>query len=162
MAYMKKKEYFRRKLSEGNSKTMYSVVNKLLDKKQNTVLPDAKNDKELADAFVKYFSEKISKIRDKFDVVSSGRSPSVLPANIIPLAEFEQTTEEEISHITTTYGVKCSPEDPVPVNVLKGNLDVFIPIWKDLVNLSLSTGSIDCLKSSAVLPTIKELDEIMD
>ena len=103
---------------------MYSVVNKLLDKKQNTVLPDAKNDKELADAFVKYFSEKISKIRDKFDVVSSGRSPSVLPATIIPLAEFEQTTEEEISDIVTTYGVKYSPEDPVPVNVLKGNLDV--------------------------------------
>ena len=54
------------------------------------------------------------------------------------------------------------PEDRVPVNVLKGNLDVFIPIWKDLVNLFLSTGSIDCFKSSAVLPTMMELDKIVD
>ena len=55
LAYTKKKEFYTRKLKEGNSKTMYSVVNKLLDKKQERVLPDAKSDKELADGFVKYF-----------------------------------------------------------------------------------------------------------
>ena len=71
-------------------------------------------------------------------------------------------TDEEIRHIIKTYGVKCSPEDPVPVKVLNENLDTFVPIWRELVNLSLETGSIDCLKSSAVLPTIKELDDLMD
>ena len=162
LAYTKKREYYQKKLNEGNSKTMYSVVNKLLDKKQETVLPDATSDKELADSFVKYFSDKITKIRDKFKDVPVNKKPSNLPSNVTRLFEFEKTTEDEIRHIVNTYGVKCSPEDPVPVNVLKGNLDVFIPIWKDLVNLSLDTGSIECLKSSAVLPTIKQLDELMD
>ena len=48
------------------------------------------------------------------------------------------------------------------MKVLKGNLDTFIPIWTELVNLSLEMGSVDCLKSAVVLPLIKELDEIMD
>ena len=161
LAYTKKKEFYTRKLKEGNSKTMYSVVNKLLDKKQERVLPDAKSDKELADGFVKYFSEKIAKIREKFTAEHVNKS-TALPSNVTPLSEFEETTEEEIQHIVNTYGVKCSPEDPVPVNVLKGSLDVFVPIWRDLVNLSLRTGSIECLKSSAVIPTIKEMDDIMD
>ena len=162
LAYAKKKEYLTRKLNEGNSKTMYSVVNKLLDKKQDRVLPDAKSDKELADAFVKYFSEKITKIREKFKDVPTCLKPPVLPSNVTLLSEFEETTEDEICQIVRTYGVKCSPEDPVPVDVLKGSLEVFIPIWTELVNLSLRTGSIECLKSSAVLPTIKEMDDIMD
>ena len=66
LAYRKKKDYYTKKLNEGNSKTLYSVVNKLLDKKQDVVLPDSKSDKELADSFVNYFSDKISNIRAKF------------------------------------------------------------------------------------------------
>ena len=161
LAYVKKREYYTQKLAEGNSKTMYSVVNKLLDKKQNVVLPEAKSDKELADSFVNYFSDKINKIREKFKVLVR-RTPTTLPVNVTRLNEFERTTEEEIFYIVHTYGIKCSPEDPVPDKVLKGNLNIFIPIWKDFVNLSLETGSIDCLKSSVILPTIKEMDELMD
>ena len=84
------------------------------------------------------------------------------PADSTRLLEFEPTTEEEILHIITTHGVKCSPEDPVPVKVLKENLNVFIPIWTELVNFSLEVGDVESLKSSAVLPLIKLLDQIMD
>ena len=45
---------------------------------------------------------------------------------------------------------------------MKGNLQLFIPIWTDLVNYSLEMGSVECLKSAVVLPHIKAMDEIMD
>ena len=43
----------------------YSTV-KLLDKKQEIILPDSKTDKELANSFMTYFTDKIQKIRDTF------------------------------------------------------------------------------------------------
>ena len=147
MAFTKKKEYYSKKLEEGNGRNMYKVVNKLLDKKQDTVLPEAKSDKELADSLVKFFAE---------SPVTKNTATS--PSNVTKLHQFEKTTDEEIQHIIKTYGIKCSPEDPVP-NI---NLDTFVPIWRELVNLLLETGSIDCLKSSAVLPTMKEMDDLMD
>ena len=52
MAFTKKKKYYSKKLEEGNGRNMYKVVNKLLDKKQDTVLPEAKSDEELADSLL--------------------------------------------------------------------------------------------------------------
>ena len=42
-----------------NSKTLFSVINKLLDKNRDVVLPSGKNDKELANSFLDYFIKKI-------------------------------------------------------------------------------------------------------
>ena len=40
-----------------------------------------------------------------------------------------------------SHSVKTSPEDPIPARIIKNNLDLFLPIWTKLVNLSLSEGS---------------------
>ena len=66
LAYKKKKDHYTKKIEEGNSRTMYSVVNRLLDKKQEKVLPSTNDDKQLANDFVKFFTEKIEKLRAKF------------------------------------------------------------------------------------------------
>ena len=52
LAYAKKRKYYVDKREESsNSKIMFSAINKLLDKKkQETSLPEAKSDRELADA----------------------------------------------------------------------------------------------------------------
>ena len=42
------------------------------------------------------------------------------------------------------------------------NLDALLPIWVDIVNLSLEVGSVDCLKSAVILPLIKELTSTTD
>ena len=42
-----------------SSTTLYSVVNKLLDNKQETVLPSSKSDEDLVDSSINYFLEKI-------------------------------------------------------------------------------------------------------
>ena len=47
--------------------------------------------------------------------------------------------------------------DPTPAGVLKNNIDIFVPLWTHLVNLSLSTGSIDgILKQADIIPLLKD------
>ena len=62
----------------------------------------------------------------------------------------------------SSYEIKSSPEDPIPAELLKKNLHIFIPIWLELVNLSLKEGSMESLKNAVVLPLIKEMDGVMD
>ena len=78
------------------------------------------------------------------------------------LVTFDPTSVEEIKSILQTYGVNCSPEDPIPILLVKNNLDLLIPIWTGIVNLSLSQGSMECLRSAILNPLIKELDQLID
>ena len=71
---------------------------------------------------------------------------------------FECTTTDEVLQIVSSYKMKCSPEDPIPALILKENLDFSVPVWTKLVNLSLSQGSIGCLKSAILIPLIKDFD----
>ena len=110
-----------------SSKTLYSVVNKLLDNKQETVLPSSKSNKNLADSFMNYFLEKILKIRSKFkenhDVNGTANSVTLnMQTKVQCLSVLEKATADEIRQITRSYGVKCSPEDPIPAKLLQGNL----------------------------------------
>ena len=140
LAHQKKCKHYGDKL-EGNNHLMFRTINKLLDDEQEEVLPEAKTNEELANRFLKYFSEKIEKIRSTFP---KGKLASTvkMPAPAGKLLRFRETTEEEIREIVNDYGVKCSPEDPAPASLLKKvDLDVFIPIWTKLVNLSLEEGA---------------------
>ena len=78
------------------------------------------------------------------------------------LSNFEPTTAEELQKIVNLFGVKCSPEDPAPAQLLVTHLDVLLPIWVEIVNLSLEVGSMDCLKKAVILPLIKEINSTTD
>ena len=160
LAFRKKREYYANKISECNgTKALYSCVNELLDKKKSSVLPSHNSSGELASRFNTYFKDKISKIRESFP---PSETISENMFNGTYLETFKMATEDEIRSIIKVHGFKCSPEDPVPAPLLKSCIDTFVPIWLDLVNLSLEQGSIECLKSAVVLPLIKELDSAID
>ena len=161
LAHNKKCKHYGDKL-KGNNRHLFPSINKLLDNEQEEVLPEADSDRELANRFLKYFTEKIEKIRQTFPKDNPDLNLR-MPAPAGKLREFEPATEEEIREIVVEYGMKCSPEDPIPASLLKKtDLDVFIPIWTKLVNLSLGEGSMDCLKSGVLYPLIKQLDDITD
>ena len=161
LAHQKKCNYYGEKMEGVNNKVLFSSINKLLDNEPDAVLPECKSDIELADNFLKFFSDKIEKIRATFTNdeqfnMESGGSP------IENLLVFDAATENEISEIITSFGVKCSPEDPMPASVLTSHSELLIPIWTKLVNMSLEQGSMDCLKNAVVIPIIKQLDSTMD
>ena len=58
LAYKKKKDHYSKKIEEGNTRTLYSVVNKLLDNKQEKVLPSTSDNEQQANDFVTFFTEK--------------------------------------------------------------------------------------------------------
>ena len=135
LAHNKKCKHYSDKL-EGSNRHLFSSINKLLDNEQEEVLPEADSDRELASRFLKYFTEKIEKIRQTFpeDTTDINLRMSA-PAG--KLMVFEEATEEEIREIVVEYGTKCSPEDPIPASLLKKvDMDVFIPIWTKLVKTS--------------------------
>ena len=69
---------------------------------------------------------------------------------------------DEIKQIVLSYGVKCSPDDPIPSVLLQKNLNLFIPTWTRLVNRSLAEGSMEGTKRAVLLTLIKELDDMID
>ena len=160
-AFEKKKNYVRETIKNNSGKTLYSVVNKLIDNEKEVILPKASSDKELANNFLVYFKEKIEKIRSSFTPSSARRSNKIDP-KIVKLTEFEPATLDEITSIAKSYGVKCSPEDPVPMSLLTPNIDTFAPFWLEIVNLSLQMGSMDGMVNAVVLPLIKELNSLVD
>ena len=161
LAHKKKCSYYGEKMEGLNNKVLFSSINKLLDNEPDAVLPESTSDSELANNFLEFFSDKIKKIRatfkndEQFNMDNSG-SP------IEKLVLFDAATEDEISEIVTSFGVKCSPDDPIPASVLKTYSELLIPIWTKLVNMSLEQGSMDCLKNAVVIPIIKQLDSTMD
>ena len=159
LAHDKKCKYYGEKLEGGNNKILYSTINKLLDNESESIIPDAKSDVELANAFLRFFMEKIEKIRETFTNDSISIEVQLVEAK---LSVFKNATVEEISDIIKSFGVKCSPEDPIPAGILKEYSELFIPIWTKLVNLSLEQGSMECLKSAVLLPLIKQLDDVTD
>ena len=164
LALRKKQDYYTDRINQAGNKQkeLFKVVNKLRDLKQDSVLPSSTSDADLANEFVDYFKEKISKIRESFTC-----DPNTYPefrrnAEIPTMNVFRPATEDELRSIVKSYGVSCSPEDPIQIDLMKDNIDVLLPCWLKLVNLSLSTGSIDSLKSAVLIPLLKELDSFVN
>ena len=143
-----KEQFYIKKIQEATNKPkeLFKVINTLTDKEKVSILPKANSDSELANDFLHYFKNKISKIRESFSDNTSKSPKGHLPENIKYLCTLEEATEDEIRSIVKSFGVKSSPEDPIPAKVLIDNIDLLLPYWLILVNLSLSTGSMECLK----------------
>ena len=102
------------------------------------------------------------KIRKSFPSKKQDKKETYSSFEGTPLVNFQPATEDEIRAMVLKYGIKCAPDDPIPAKLLKSTYEVFIPIWTELVNLSLSQGSMSCLKSGVLLPLLKDLDSILD
>ena len=107
-SFTKKKDYIRKRLENNPSKSLYSVVNELIDNKKVTVLANSNNDKELADNFLHFFQEKIQKIRASFTTTVDITTFVDICPDIVKLSEFEPSTLEEVTEIAKSYGIKCS------------------------------------------------------
>ena len=162
LAFDKKREHCTRKIEECNgTKALFGCVKELLDQKKPAILPSHDSEAELASRFNTYFIQKIADIRKAFPpVTSSIRNDSDYNGSLLTV--FTPATEDEIRSLVMTHGIKCSPDDPIPAQLLKQLVDTFVPIWLELVNLSLEQGSMDCLKCGVLAPLIKDLDSSID
>ena len=150
-------------ISHCNSqKSLFSLLNDMSGNSKGHILPDIYGDMELlSNEFNNFFVNKVTNIRDSFPLNTSNNS--VHQINIDEtlsqtgcLYNFEPSTPDEIKTILKTSGIVVSPADIFPSHLLSKNIEVLVPFITDLVNLSLSTGSIDGLKEAIIRPLLKE------
>ena len=158
LADLKKKEYFKSMInnSKSNPRTLWQMVNKSLDRKQSNPLPDYTDDlSKLASDFNNYFTNKIDRIRESMDKTSAPDAFDSHPNKTGLWQSFEPATLEELNDIINEAGIKCSPSDILPLTVLKDNLPILLPLILQIVNASLSQGSMDGVKQADIIPLLK-------
>ena len=152
----KKHEFFCTQFEKHSfsSKSLFSFVDTFLDRDKCLILPPSDSLKETVENFNTYFEEKIRAIREKFEDAPS--HPTDQHRYCRPLlSEFSPTNMEELAAIIKSCDIKSSSVDPLPAKLFKENLDVLLPVLTDVVNASLSTGSIDGAKLAHISPLIK-------
>ena len=161
LACQKKKAYFKKRIDNSSHKprNLYKLVNKALDRKQISVFPDYTEDMgKLVEDFNQYFTNKIDSIRDKIPATSD---PDLTAgASTSQLFEFVPTDESEIRFIIEESGISCSQADILPQRLYKDSFESLLPVLVQLVNLSLSSGSMGGVKLADIVPLVK--DESLD
>ena len=157
LAKLKKQQYYTRKLDNAGSdmRAIYQIASKEMDKTKNVILPDCEDKVVLAKEFNNFFIEKIQKIRETFPNISLDNDLNHQQFENETLSHFTPCTMEEIREIVSESGIKSSPSDFVPTEILTQHFEIFLPSWCELVNMSLKTGSMDGLKIADIVPTLK-------
>ena len=143
--------------AENSQKALFSICKNLLDVSKSKVLPSHSSPIVLANKFNNYFIEKIEKIRHCFIKVPRPLCYGLDTYRGPVMTEFGFVSPECLKKIVLSKPVKSSPEDSLPGFLFKNCLDQLLPALTQLVNLSLSTGSMEGLKNSTITPILKKV-----
>ena len=159
MALNKRTVYFHDLIESkrGDQRALFGIVNNILDKnKSRGVLPNCKNSIVLANRFNDFYLNKVKQLRSKIPVSNNILNHSGDIYNGPVLDCFRPTTVQELREILKTSGIKTSFNDILPANLLRQVIEELLPHLCDLVNKSLSTGSVEGMKESIVVPLLKK------
>ena len=158
LAFEKKSKYYTSLIHNSNNshKELFNVCKNLLDQPRSSALPTYSSSESMANSFNNFFIDKIDKIRATFPEESTkygyGKDTYVGPV----MSEFRPVSFGELKKILLSKPIKTSPQDPIPGILLKPCLDELLPALTYLVNLSLSSGSMEGLKDSVITPLLKK------
>ena len=166
MSINKRKLHFSKFISEcSSSRALFQTFNSLLDVTKSTSLPDCENSL-LAEKFNQYFVQKISNIRhnmltvDVENICVNKLSYGIgeMSCAQSTLSRFNPVSEDELKKIILSRKIKTCAQDTIPALLLKECIDQIIPALTKVVNISLSTGSIQGLKDAIITPILKKYD----
>ena len=104
------------------------------------VIPSHVSQTGLANRFVTFFSDKVSKIRDSFSNTDSFTLPA--PPDVPKFILFKSVSEDEAQRIITKSPTKSCLLDPWPTFLVKECLYILLPSVTKLVNCSPSEGAV--------------------
>ena len=153
----KKKQFYRDQFQKHNHspKSLYQFVNHFMDKDKTLILPPNESLQKTVDDFNNYFQDKIDKIRSNFKPSRKESTQNNFLGHT--LTTFEPTTIEELMEIIKGTEIKSSANDPLPAYLVKENINLLIPHLRTIVNLSLSSGSMDGAKLAHITPLAKNV-----
>ncbi len=153
-----KTDYHSNEVAESCQRDLFRVVDKLCSPKVTKSLPAHENPKDLANSFVKFFSDKITRLRNSLDSTQS--QPLTVTQNECcssSLREFRVVSEEDVMKAITSASITSCPLDPLPVDLFKQCLGDTLPTITRIVNLSLSSGTFpEHCKHARIVPLLKK------
>ena len=123
--------------------------------------PPSSDSTALANSFANFFTNKIDKIHHGL-VERRARVGSSIPdmtVCCVELRNFAEVTQEELKKFSKKPLSKSCELDPLPDADLKGCFTVLLPTITEIINLSLSTGTMpNALKVAILSPILKKSD----
>jgi len=162
MLYKAKEQYYSSMIQENahDSKLLFRTVDKLLQKNTERLYPTANNDEDLANSFADFFGTKVDKIRqdlicrkeqlgnvNDFEQKTTSSSMGI----------FSALTDDDILDLLKSSTIKACALDPLPASIMKKCYSRLAPVFKTIINLSLSTGTMPAeLKTAMLSPLLKK------
>ena len=135
--------------------SLFKIVDKLLGKESERILPSHTDPLVLANEFNDFYVEKVKTIRESIPPTNE-QAINIQTFEGEVLSYFAPTNEEEVRNIIKECGIKTSSEDPIPAKLLKSVIDDIVPFFVRLVNKSFSEGTMDGIKQSVIDPLLKK------
>ena len=116
MSKEKQETYYSKLIDSASNKQkqLFQVVEKMLDKKDERVLPTHTDPVQLANEFNHFYVDKIEKLRKS---IPQTKEPMIIEPKRFDgekLNQFAPTTVDEVKRIIKEAGMKTSSEDPLP------------------------------------------------
>ena len=158
MVYHTRRDYYHIEFTShcGHSKHLYKLVSKLTGSMIINNLKEYTSNKDLADEFAQFFSDKIMKIRNILDEfpLYDYQSDKDVP---FPMVELCVLSESEVQWAIMDLQTKSCEINIILTETLKENLDSLIKLITHIVNLSLKKGKFyDEWKNSILWPWKKK------
>ena len=155
-----KKQYYLALItdSKNDARKLFAIVNNLLGRRKETVLPTNQPASELVDMFSRFFNDKIANIHR--DIGSSNSSDSfgdLLPPVSATMDTLPPVSSDELFNIIMASPSKSCNIDPLPTSLLKTSVAPILPFLTDTMNKSMSTGVVPHgFKVAQVSPKLKK------
>ena len=157
-----KADYYSHMVSDAgsNQQRLYRIVNRLLHRKGQRVLPDDTSSAETAKLFSEYLSGKIENIcrdlsacRDADGCVDNNTGRGFTSE----LSSFNAPPMEVIKQIITDASPKSCYLDPAPIWLVVESVDELLPILSRIITTSLQSSTVpDKFKIGYISPLIKK------
>ena len=142
-------DYYTNFLTENSTdqRRLFRASKSLLNLSKGSGLPLSANDYQLANDFGKFFAQKNADIRS--DIRSVNTNQICLPNNATKstitvtascFLKFNLLFESEVFYLITASSKKSCPLYPIPTKLLNECVDVLLPPFTKIINLSLDTG----------------------
>ena len=152
LLYKTKCEYISAQVHKfkGDRKNLYKLVSSLTGVKRENPVPDCKSDKDLAEHFAEFFTNKIEKIRDSLDLIDPLFDPLYQTIQQY-LSTFHPIEESGIRKLLSKLKTKSCELDLLPTYFIKENVNSFAQILKCLVNASFEESYFSIKWKTAIL-----------
>ena len=135
-------------------KQLFQNFNFLLGKKKTSPVPSNVDPTSLPSVFSDYFADKILTIRSHFP--PSDHSDESVVYSGKHFESFSPVSEQTVLEILKETAAKSCELDPIPTTLLYENLDILLPSITQIINSSLTSGTVpDQFKIAVVKPLLK-------